>query len=1025
MTEQEIEAIYKKMREGIQLTNDEMIKLARESGYMAGQFKRASVSIDEFKANIKKAGDELPAALLKVPGALTKSLGGVAKSLGEAETGFKALNPIIDSVANALSKVPYVGFAFQAAAEASKFMVNQLQNATDAFQEVSKVGGLTARGMTGLQEQFLRSGMQLKSYTKTITANSAALANFAGSVGAGAEQFSRTAGMVQKEFGQGLARLGYGFDEIGEVTASYIARQTRLGLAQGKSNEVLAAGAAKYASELDELSKLTGASKEEIKKQQDAVQSEVRFRAKLDTLIAQGDIEGAKRLEDANTLAMAQSEKLARAFRDASTGFIGTSEESKAGFMATAGVMTDIATNAHKADPSETLRALQNGVNSTIPMLRDQALMGNDVTGMYAELSKFSKSQLGDLQAVRKESGQLKTAPDKLTEQTVDAQRNMQKLSLEIQKLGFEYMPAAATAVNGVTKALRYLTGSISKDTGTADPLAGAGGGAGTGSTTRNMIQRQKEAANRRAVLDQRAAKAEAAATGSTGDLGAGPVFGAPDTTRADRVQVTLDEIREELKKLVKLGGISGVGSAGGQQAAQAALAEHDHAHPHPPAADVSPELAAKIGTLVAPLEKMNQTSGFIRNDGKTMHGAIDLAGKIGDKVMAPISGVAKVLSDPKGYGNYVEVTDTITGVKHILAHLDKTMVKTGDVIKAGTQIGTVGNTGMSTGAHLHHEVRLPDGTKIDPSQFYAGAKRAPGAGGALGSLAQKYESGAAGSMAVGVDKVGGTSYGKYQIASKVGAMDDFLKMLDKTNPEAAARLRGAGPADAGTGGKFAQEWKALAKSGALGDAESQFAMEKIFKPAMGGLKDQGLKKMIEGNKGLQEMFHSTAVQHGATGGSGILNKVYKPGMSKEDLVKATYAERGTRFGGSTEEVRASVQGRFGREQQDVLAMLGMPGAAPGATTATTLATPRAPTAAPVSSAATAGLAGQGQNVISSGLSAITTALFGGGAQGAPGTADAGIGGGGSETVALLSQLVALSRDQNSNLSKILSASTA
>jgi hypothetical protein len=290
-----------------------------------------------------------------------------------------------------------------------------------------------------------------------------------------------------------------------------------------------------------------------------------------------------------------------------------------------------------------------------------------------------------------------------------------------------------------------------------------------------------------------------------------------------------------------------------------------------------------------------------------------------------------------------------------------------------------------------------------------------------LGSLAQKYESGAAGSMAVGVDKVGGTSYGKYQIASKVGAMDDFLKMLDKTNPEAAARLRGAGPADAGTGGKFAQEWKALAKSGALGDAESQFAMEKIYKPAMGGLKDQGLKKMIEGNKGLQEMFHSTAIQHGAGGGAGILNKVYKQGMSQEDLVKAVYAERVTRFGGSTEQVRAIVQGRFGREQQDVLAMLGMPGAAPGASTM--LATPSAPAAAPAYTAANAGLAGQGQNVISTGLSAITTALFGGGAQGAPGTAEAGVGG--SEAVALLQQLVVLSRDQNSNLSKILSASTA
>jgi murein DD-endopeptidase MepM/ murein hydrolase activator NlpD len=593
-------------------------------------------------------------------------------------------------------------------------------------------------------------------------------------------------------------------------------------------------------------------------------------------------------------------------------------------------------------------------------------------------------------------------------------------------------MPAAATAINSFTGALNKLLKVVSKEVG--GPDVSIGGGAG-GATTQNMTKRQKKEAQ----IEQRIAEAQAAAlSGSpgagTGNLGTGPVFGAPDTTRADKVQLTLDEMRDELKKLVKLGGIPGAGSAGGvsaggQQAAQAALAEHDHAHPHEPAAAADPELAAQIGKIVMPLENMSVTSGFGNRmmDGKVQgHGAIDLAGKIGDKVMAPISGIARVLSEKEsgGYGNLVEVTDEKTGVKHMLAHLDKSMVKTGEIIKAGQQIGTLGNTGKSTGAHLHHEMRDKFGNKIDPSQFYSGTRsaaagRAPG--GALGSLAQKYESGSAGSMAVGVDKVGGTSYGKYQIASKVGAMDDFLKMLDKTNPEAAARLRGAGPADAGTGGKFAQEWKALAKSGALGDAESQFAMEKIFKPAMGGLKDQGLKKMIEGNKGLQEMFHSTAIQHGASGGAGILNKVYKPGMSKEDLVKATYAERGTRFGGSTEEVRASVQGRFGREQQDVLAMLGMPGAAPGASTM--LATPSAPAAAPAYTAANAGLAGQGQNIISSGLQAVTTALFGGGAQGAPGTAEAGVGG--SDAVSLLQQLVALSRDQNSNLSKILSASTA
>ena len=1027
MTEQELQAVFEKLQRGVELTNEEMIALARNAGYMSGQFKRLEVGTDNLIKSFNKAKDEFPAQLAKAAGNTAKETAKFAKGLADANEGFRQLNPIIDAVASALSGFPVLSGVAKATAEASKFMIDQLQNATEAFNTISKVGGLTATGMTGLQQQFLRSGMSLKGYTKSITDNSSALANFAGNVGAGAERFSQVA-EASIDFREGLMRLGFQIDELGEFQASYIARQTQLGLAQGKSTSQLAVGAAEYAKELDLLSKLTGNNRKEIEKQQNAALSESRFRAQYDEMVANGQEKQAKAMLDFQSIVNNVAPELAQGLRDVSTGFTNSDAAIKL-FNTTNGKGQEIMARLQSGqiDQAQAYKELQGAVKGNIETTRNQAKMTGDNPAFtkYAESSKLLNAQVDSMgNLIKQQNEQTSEQGDKLTNQTVSAQKAIQETGRMMNQLGFEFMPAAATAVKGFTTALNSVVSMVNKTMGTNVSTRTSSSAAAPGGGRSGPAQR---AAAKQAAVDKRIAEAEAAVlSGSpgagTGNLGAGPAFGAPDTTRADKVQLTLDEMRDELKKLVKLGGIPGGAASGsGQAQVQAALTEHDHAHPHPPAADVSPELAAKIGTLVAPLEKMNQTSGFIRNDGKTMHGAIDLAGKIGDKVMAPISGVAKVLSDPKGYGNYVEVTDTITGVKHILAHLDKTMVKTGDVIKAGTQIGTVGNTGMSTGAHLHHEVRLPDGTKIDPSQFYAGAKRAPAAGGALGSLAQKYESGAAGSMAVGVDKVGGTSYGKYQIASKVGAMDDFLKMLDKTNPEAAARLRGAGPADAGTGGKFAQEWKALAKSGALGDAESQFAMEKIYKPAMGGLKDQGLKKMIEGNKGLQEMFHSTAIQHGAGGGAGILNKVYKQGMSQEDLVKAVYAERGTRFGGSTEQVRASVQGRFGREQQDVLAMLGMPGAAPGASTM--LATPNAPAAAPAYTAANAGLAGQGQNVISTGLSAITTALFGGGAQGAPGTAESGVGG--SEAVALLQQLVVLSRDQNSNLSKILSASTA
>jgi hypothetical protein len=197
--------------------------------------------------------------------------------------------------------------------------------------------------------------------------------------------------------------------------------------------------------------------------------------------------------------------------------------------------------------------------------------------------------------------------------------------------------------------------------------------------------------------------------------------------------------------------------------------------------------------------------------------------------------------------------------------------------------------------------------------------------------------------MAVGRDKSGGTSYGKYQIASKVGSMDAFLKLLQKNDPEAYSRLMAAGPQDAGVEGKFAQEWKKLAGEGRVQKSEKEFAVDKIFQPAMKGLKDQDLSRLVSGNKGLQEMMFSMAIQHGGAGAPAILNKVFKKGMTAEQLTEAAYTERGADegkryFGKSTEGERAGVVSRFGREKQDVLAMLGNPNMAGPSSVPTPLA---------------------------------------------------------------------------------------
>ena len=250
-----------------------------------------------------------------------------------------------------------------------------------------------------------------------------------------------------------------------------------------------------------------------------------------------------------------------------------------------------------------------------------------------------------------------------------------------------------------------------------------------------------------------------------------------------------------------------------------------------------------------------------------------------------------------------------------------------------------------------------------------AGATNQPGArsiasgGGAsssatgtgLGFVAEKYESAGRGSGTVGWDKMGGTSYGKKQISSKTGAMTDYLKFLEKSGKgDVAKELRDSGiEKDTGsTSGKAVDVWKKLAASGKLGDSESEFLKTQSFDVAKKGIKDQDLKTRIENSKALQEMLYSTAVQHGPGGAMSIMNGVFKKGMTDEQLVKAVYKERGTKFGGSTANVQAGVAKRFASEEQDIMGLL-KSGGAPAAPASAQTPSSTVPTTAAVQTTVT------------------------------------------------------------------------
>lgn len=103
--------------------------------------------------------------------------------------------------------------------------------------------------------------------------------------------------------------------------------------------------------------------------------------------------------------------------------------------------------------------------------------------------------------------------------------------------------------------------------------------------------------------------------------------------------------------------------------------------------------------------------SGILR-----MHEGIDIGAPIGMNIEAPADGIVTFAGSKPGFGVLVQINHGY-GLETIYAHAYKSVAKTGQKIKRGDTIAKVGNTGRSTGPHVHYEVRV-NGTPVDPLYF-------------------------------------------------------------------------------------------------------------------------------------------------------------------------------------------------------------------------------------------------------------------------------------------------------------------
>ncbi len=102
----------------------------------------------------------------------------------------------------------------------------------------------------------------------------------------------------------------------------------------------------------------------------------------------------------------------------------------------------------------------------------------------------------------------------------------------------------------------------------------------------------------------------------------------------------------------------------------------------------------------------------------RRQHKGLDIKVYVGDTIRAAFSGKVRVVKyEAKGYGKYIVIRHN-NGLETIYGHLSKQLVKENQMVKAGDAIGLGGNTGRSTGSHLHFETRLC-GTALNPALMF------------------------------------------------------------------------------------------------------------------------------------------------------------------------------------------------------------------------------------------------------------------------------------------------------------------
>lgn len=224
---------------------------------------------------LAKSGNLLIGAL----GSVSSSAINAANSMTNMISTMANVGNDLGNAARAFEGIPIVGGllanTFGAVAGAAKGVVA-------AYQESASIGATFGGSVQEMSRAASGAGMDLKSFGSLIAKNGENLMLLGGTTEEGAKRFGELSKQIQNSgVGSELQRMGFSTEQINGGMARYIGILGRTGALQGMTTAQIAASSGSYLKELDALAKITGVSREEKQKEQEALMKDAKVRAAM------------------------------------------------------------------------------------------------------------------------------------------------------------------------------------------------------------------------------------------------------------------------------------------------------------------------------------------------------------------------------------------------------------------------------------------------------------------------------------------------------------------------------------------------------------------------------------------------------------------------------------------------------------------------------------------------------------------------------------------------------------------------